>query len=173
MATTSGQTGKLMDATLRTSFWKQFGASIDMLDDALTLCPDQLWTAALWDDPEDERYGQFWFVAYHALFWLDNYLTGGSEDFLPPAPFIRGALPVTPYAKVEVQEYLRACRQRCQAAIDALTDERAREIVAMGPPYLELQLYNMRHIQEHAAQLQLLLGQHGVSGPDWVSKARE
>ena len=63
MATTPGQTGKLVDAMLRTSLWKQFGASIDMLDDALTLCPDRLWTATLWDDPEDARYGQFWFVA--------------------------------------------------------------------------------------------------------------
>src|SRR5690242_15065334 len=28
--------------------------------------------------------------------------------------------------------------------------------------FLELQLYNMRHVQEHAAQLNLFLGQHGV-----------
>jgi len=162
-----------MDALLKTSISRQFGASIDMLDDALTLCPDGLWTAALWDDDEDEQYGQFWFVAYHTLFWLDNYLTGGSTDFVPPAPFIRGALPESPYTKDEVQTYLRACRQRCHAAIDALTDERARELVPKGPPYLELQLYNMRHVQEHASQLQLLLGQHGVPGPDWVSKARD
>ena len=141
-----------MDAMLKSSIWQQFGAPIDMLDDALTLCPDGLWTAAL---------------------WLDNYLTGGSKDFVPPAPFICGALPESPYTKDEVQTYLRACRQRCHAAIDALTDERARELVPKGPPYLELQLYNMRHVQEHASQLQLLLGQHGVPGPDWVSKARD
>lgn len=56
---------------------------------------------------------------------------------------------------------------------DRRADGRARELVPKGPPYLELQLYNMRHVQEHASQLQLLLGQHGVPGLDWVAKARE
>ena len=64
-----------------------------MLDDAIRLCPDHLWTAVLWQDPDDERYGQFWFVAYHTLFWLDLFLIGSKEGFTPPAPFIRGALP--------------------------------------------------------------------------------
>jgi hypothetical protein len=40
-------------------------------------------------------------------------------------------------------------------------------------PYLELQLMSMRHVQEHASQLNLFLGQNGVSGPDWVGQARE
>ena len=38
--------------------------------------------------------------------------------------------------------------------------------------FLELQLYSMRHVQEHAAQLSLYLGQHGLPAPDWVSMAR-
>jgi hypothetical protein len=39
---------------------------------------------------------------------------------------------------------------------------------------IELQLYSMRHTQEHAAQLSLLLGQHGVRGEalDWVTRAK-
>ena len=33
-------------------------------------------------------------------------------------------------------------------------------------------MYNMRHVQEHAAQLNLFLGQNGILGAsDWVSKA--
>jgi hypothetical protein len=41
--------------------------------------------------------------------------------------------------------------------------------------YVELQLYSMRHIQEHAAQLSLLLGQHGVQADqiDWVTRAQD
>jgi uncharacterized damage-inducible protein DinB len=34
----------------------------------------------------------------------------------------------------------------------------------------ELLLYNMRHVQHHAAQLNLLLRQTTDSAPDWVSK---
>jgi hypothetical protein len=165
-----------MDTTLKTTIWQQFGAAIDMLDDAITACPERLWTIVLWDDSEDPSYGQFWFVAYHTLFWLDLYLTGSSEGFLPPAPFIRGALPEKPYTKGEVRTYLKQCRQKCEAVIKALTDEKAHQICTfewMEPTFLELQLYSMRHVQEHAAQLSFLLGQNSVSGPDWVAKARD
>ena len=34
----------------------------------------------------------------------------------------------------------------------------------------ELLLYNMRHVQHHAAQLNMLLRQTTDSAPDWVSK---
>ena len=165
-----------MDTILKTTVWQQFGASIDMLDDAISFCPDLLWTAALWDDQDDPQYGQFWFVAYHTLFWLDLYLTGASAGFAPPAPFIRGSLPEKPYSKDEVSSYLKQCRQKCQSVIEGLTDEKANQICTfdwMEPTFLELQLYCMRHVQEHAAQLSLLLGQNGISGPDWVAKARE
>ena len=30
---------------------------------------------------------EFWYVVYHALFWLDLYLSGAVEGFAPPAPF--------------------------------------------------------------------------------------
>lgn len=165
-----------MEPTLKTNIWQQFGAAIDMLSDAIDCCPDQLWTAVLWDDPDDPRYGQFWFVAYHTLFWLDLYLTGTKDGFAPPAPFIRGSLPEQPYTREAVCAYLKQCRQRCEAVILGLTDEQAREVCAfewMEPTFLELQLYSMRHVQEHAAQLSLLLGQHGITGPDWVPQARD
>jgi len=164
-----------MDTMLKTCIWQQFGAAIDMFSDAISLCPDHLWTAVLWNDPEDARYGQFWFIAYHTLFWLDLYLTGSSEGFAPPAPFIRGKLPEQPYTKDQIRTYLDQCRRTCQATIEALTDEKARRVCTfkwMEPTFLELQLYSMRHVQEHAAQLNLFLGQNGVSGQDWVAIAR-
>ena len=60
--------------------------------------------------------------------------------------------------------------------LGGLTQERARQ--PLDPPwakgkdftYLELQLYNLRHVQEHAAQLQLFSGQHAIpAGPSWVA----
>lgn len=164
-----------MDDWLKTTFWQQFGAAIDMLADAINLCPDSLWTAVLWKDPDGEEYGQFWFVAYHTLFWLDLYLTGYSKGFAPPAPFIRGALPEKPYTKDQVLSYLAQCRRKCQSTFEALTDEKARQICTFDwieTSYLEVQLYNLRHVQEHAAQLNLLLGQYDVPGLDWVTQAK-
>jgi hypothetical protein len=165
-----------MDTILKTGVWQQFGAALDMFDDAINLCPDDLWTAVLWKDEEDARYGQFWFIASHTLTWLDLFLTGSSEGFLPPPPFLRGRLPDTPYTKADIFAYLNQCRQKAQATIEGLTDETAYRICKfewMEPTFLELQLYSMRHIQEHGAQLNLFLGQHDITGMDWVAKARE
>jgi len=165
-----------MDINYRTIVWKQYGAAIDMLEDAIRLCPDHLWTAVLWKDTDDARYGHFWFVAYHALFWSDLYLTGSSEGFAPPPPFIRGRLPAKPYSKDQVLAYLGECRKKCQSTLAVLTDEKAQQRCVfewMEPSFLELQLYAMRHVQEHAGQLSLLLGQHDVTGCDWVASARD
>jgi hypothetical protein len=170
------QGGFSMDTVLKTSVWQQYGAAIDTLDDALTLCPDHLWTVALWKDEDDPRYGQFWYIAYHSLSWTDLFLTGSSQGFLPPPPFIRGKLPENPYTKADVTNYLKLCRQKGKATIEGLTDETAYRICKfewMEPTFLELQLYSMRHLQEHAAELNMILGHHGVTGQDWVAKARD
>jgi hypothetical protein len=39
--------------------------------------------------------------------------------------------------------------------------------------FLELLLYNMRHVQEHAAQLNMFLGQNAIDvASDWVGQAK-
>lgn len=165
-----------MNDTVRDSIWRQFGAAIDTLDDAIRLCPDSLWTLALWKDPEDAAFGQFWFLAYHTLRWLDVFLAGTQEGFVPPSPFLVGRLPETPYSKDDVLAYLAVCRKKCRSMLETLNEERANQRCVfewMEPNYLELQLYSMRHVQEHAAQLSLALGQQGVEGFDWIPKARE
>ena len=73
----------------------------------------------------------------------------------------------------ELQAYLAYGRRKCQATIEALTDETAQRRCrfAWGDvSFVELQLYNMRHVQEIAAQLSLFLGQNAVS--DSVPTAR-
>jgi len=121
-----------MDADLKTSIWQQFGASIAMLDSTMSICPDQFWDSALWKDPDDEpEYSQFWYRVYHTLFWLDLYLSGSSyEDYSPPTPFKRGVLPEKPYTKDQLHGYLEHCRGKCQATIEALTDEKARHVAS-------------------------------------------
>jgi hypothetical protein len=95
---------------------------------------------------------------------------------VPPTPFIRGKLPDQPYTKDQIRGYLDQCRRKCQSTFEALTDEKAARRCTyewFEASFLELGLYNMRHVQEHAAQLSLLLGQHDVSGMDWVTNARD
>ena len=171
-----------MDMIWRDLIWQQFGAAIDMLDNALHACPDQLWRDRLWDNPtERPEYAQFWYIAFHALFWLDFYLSGSVDGFVPAAPFTldeldpAGLLPERPYTKDELWAYLDHGRKKCRATIKELTDEKARHPCRFSwgeVSFAELLLYNMRHVQEHAAQLNLILGQKKVSAPGWVTKAK-
>jgi hypothetical protein len=171
-----------MNIPWRPIIWQQFGAAIDMLNNALRACPDELWHDRLWDNPSERpEYSQFWYLVYHALFWLDLYLSGAEEGFAPPTPFTLieqdadGPLPERPYTKDELQAYLDYGRKKCQATIEALTDEAAQRRCRFGwgeVSFAELLLYNMRHVQEHAAQLSLMLGQKVGSAPDWKAKAK-
>jgi hypothetical protein len=165
-----------VDVDWRTGLWKQFGAAIDTLDDAVSVCPDPLWSAVVWKDTEDVRYGQFWFIAYHALFWLDLFLTGSRDGFSPPPPFKRRGLPERPYTKDQIRAYLGTCRRKCRSTMEMMTDEKAQQRCVfewMEPSFFELQLYSLRHVQEHAAQLSLWLGQHEVGGLGWIASARD
>jgi hypothetical protein len=54
-----------MNITWKMIIWQQFGAAIDMLDDALCACPDELWRGRLWDNPSERpEYSQFWNYFY-------------------------------------------------------------------------------------------------------------
>ena len=155
--------------------WSQFGAAIDMLANAITACPE-----ALWGDRTQNPL--FWYTAYHTLFWLDLYLSGAAQGFAPPAPFNldeldpAGALPPRVYTQAELLEYLHHCRRKCQSILAGLTDEQASRVCRFPwgtLPFGELLLDNMRHVQGHAADLSLILGQQTGSGPGWVARARE
>ena len=88
---------QLMETTWRTALWRQFGAAIDMLENALVACPAALWNERLWRVPPPPefppQFAEFWYVTFHALVWLDLYLSGvPEEEFAPPAPFAQGEL---------------------------------------------------------------------------------
>ena len=162
--------------------WHQFGATIDTLDDVIRACPDDLWYARLWDNPSERpEYSQIWYRVYHTLFWLDLYLFGAEEGFQPPAPFAliemeEDDIPERAYTKDEMLTYLQHGRKRCKETIDALTDEAALRMhrFPWGEiTFVELLLYNMRHVQDHASHVSLLLGQQGIAVRDWVITARD
>jgi uncharacterized damage-inducible protein DinB len=165
-----------MQSDLGAMIWRQFGAAIDTLGDAIRACPDELWT-------DKSLHMEYWYVAYHALFWLDLYVFGSFEGFAPPAPFGReelepGGVLARPYSKLELLDYLAYCREKCRLALLSMSDDKASRPFKFTwstrtMPYAELMLYTMRHVQEHAAQLAWMLGEKTGSAPDWVSRARE
>ncbi len=164
-----------MDSAWKTVLWPQFGAAIDMLENAIDACPD-----ALWSDPS--RNPEFWYVAFHALFFLDFYLAESPAGFAPPRPFTIsepdpvGAVPERPYTREEIRTFLQHGRAKGRNAIGGLSDARADELSPFLNGHLtvlELFLYNMRHVQHHAAQLNLILRQNTDSAPGWVRRAGE
>ena len=104
-----------------------------------------------------------WHIAYHVLFYTHLYLQGSEQEFLPWAkhrkdyqsfqPEIR-----EPFTKEDILAYLDVCQQQ--------VDEKARQLTLDAEsgfswlPFgkLELQLYNIRHIQQHTGELMERLG---------------
>ncbi len=163
-----------MDTEWNKILWQQFGAAIDMLENAVRACPEELWG-------KRSRQPEFWYVVYHTLFFLDLYLSGSVEGFSPPSPFNldeldpAGLMPERVYTKDELLDYLEHGRGKCRATLAALTDERARErcLFSWGEmSFAELLLDNMRHVQHHAAQLNLILRQKVDSAPGWVAATK-
>jgi hypothetical protein len=164
-----------MDKWLRDVLWQQFGAAIDMLENAVRACPAELWG-------DRSRQPEFWYMVYHALFFLDLDLSGTVEGFAPPVPFTldeldpRGLMPERVYEKEELLNYLEHGRRKCMAALEALTEERAREECAFfwrkKMSYAEVLLNSMRHVQHHTAQLNLILRQQTDSAPAWVTSTK-
>ena len=164
--------------------WRQFGASIDMLSECLRDCPHDLWEKSLWDDQPDQwvasGFSSFWYLSYHTLFWLDLYLTGAEEGFTPPAPFDlvemeEGESLPRIYTREELLGYLETCRRKCQETINTMSNEQARRLCSFSwgeLSFAELQLYSLRHVQEHGAQLRMFLGQQAGKSTGWVSTAQ-
>lgn len=161
-----------MERTINESIWRQFGASLDALENAIQLCPEDQW----------ETSNNFWYWSYHCLFWLDRYLHMESTDYHPPGPFTlsevdpAGGLPERVYTKDELLTFLESSRQKARKLLASMTPEYAQSSWPnkTNRPFtvLEILLYNMRHVQHHAAQLNAILRREIDDAPRWVSNAK-
>ena len=157
---------------IRESIWNQFGASLDMLENAIVMCPDEHWDTQI----------KFWYTCYHCIFWTDYYLTTDPNKFAPPLPFTfsefdpTGKMPDRTYSKTELLTYLGHCRQKASQLIAGLTIDKLNDRWIndyKNYSLLEILFYNIRHIQHHSAQLNLLLRQTINNAPTWVSQAKK
>ena len=161
-----------MDANWKTTIWHQFGAAIDMLEKSMLACPDHLWG-------DRSQRPEFWYLVFHTLFFLDLYLSDSDVGFAPPAPFNRdeldedGVLPERVYLKDELRTYLEHGRKKCRQTIQSMAEERAQQRCGfdwLDMSVAELLLYNLRHVQHHVGQLNLILRQQVDSAPRWIRK---
>ena len=158
----------------KTVVWGQFGASLDMLENAIEQCPNKIWG-------DKAGFQEYWYMTYHTLFFLDYFMSEKEEGFEPLSPYTlseldpAGLFPDRVYNKGELLTYLKFGRNKAKARIDGLTEKTLFVRCRFKRPELtvaELMLYTMRHVQHHAAQLNLLLRQKTNSAPNWVGKGK-
>jgi hypothetical protein len=165
----------MAEANLHEILGKQYRASIAMLREAVTKCPESLWLAP--DYPN-----KFWHIAYHALFYTHLYLHDSEKEFrawqkhrqnyqflgaLPWPPHDRPKIE-TPYSKEGILEYLQVCRDEIDARVPSLDVNSPSGFHWLPFSKLELQLYNIRHLQHHTGQLIDRLRTVAQIGVAWV-----
>jgi hypothetical protein len=160
------------------AFVSQYLASLEMLQLAVQNCPDEFW-----NDPGYKN--RFWHIAYHALFYTHLYAQVSVETFKAwekhrpnmeqmgtPSNASDGESSVNePYTKDEILSYIIFCAQDIQdklAIVDMGAETSGFSWIPCGK--LELQIYNIRHLQHHTAELMERLGEcENISIP-WVGK---
>lgn len=161
-----------MDSSLNKLLWQQAGAAVDMLENAITACPDECWNTE----------SKFWYTAYHTIFFFNYYLsdTPMEKYYVPPPPFTLSEfgedMPERVYHKSELLAFLDAGRQKCREMLKTTSadDLLQKRFVSEYKDFtlFELLIYNVRHVQHHTGQLNLLLRQHRDTPPNWVSRTK-
>jgi hypothetical protein len=163
-----------MDTSLKQIIWNQLGAAIDSLELAIKACPEKVWG-------DRSGYHEFWYMSYHTLFYLDYYLSDTDKEFKPPKPYTlseldpAGVLPDRVYTKKEMLKYLEFGRRKARKKLKSITNQKLLKHCGFERgdfTAAEQMIYNTRHIQHHAAQLNLLLRQKINDAPRWVSKTK-
>jgi hypothetical protein len=158
----------------------QYRASLETIQDAIEQCSDTLW----YDPGYTNR---FWHIAYHALFYTHLYLhTSGQEfapwskhrdeyEFLGPLPWPPHRKPNIrePYTQAKVLEFLDVCREQIETQVPSLDLEAPSGFDWLPFDKLELQFYNIRHLQLHVGQLVDRLRNVQDVGIGWVGASPE
>ena len=167
--------------TLKEVLAHQYEASLSALHLAVERCPDANWNerVATW---------KFCQAAFHVVFFADLYLQPNDDvDALKHQSFhaehktdfrdyeeLEDHPPMLLYDKAFVLSYLQNVRRKAQATI---ASESAKVLAGpsgflrRGCSRAELHVYNIRHIQHHAAQLSLRLRLDAKVDIPWVGHA--
>ena len=136
----------------------QYEGSLAMFNRCIEACPPEHWEGKI-------AQGTFRWVAYHALFFTDLYLSPSNESFELRDLHSRGGDERRPDAspglsKDDTLTYIPLCRQKIYESLATETEESLA-----GPSGFfwyeitrgEMHLVNIRHIQHHTGQLSAYL----------------
>jgi hypothetical protein len=144
----------------------QYLASLEMLKQTITNCPESLWNSAT-----DKN--KFWQVAYHALYFVHEYLADSYETFTPWVKhrevydFDQSQV-FEPFDKETILEYLAFCQQHVAERVPQLKLDAPEGHGDRSLNTLELQIYSIRHLMQHTGELMERLGSRTGAEIDWV-----
>jgi hypothetical protein len=157
---------------------RQYLAALSTLEQGIDSFDGRAWAEPHPDMPVHQ-------VVFHTLFFTDLYLHHGNEGFREqqfhrenPGLFqdyeeFKDQVQTNLYDREACRAYLGHCREKA----DATLRRESADVLAgdcgypgRGLSRVELHVYNMRHIQHHAAQLGLRNQLRGGPALRWVSK---
>ncbi len=154
----------------------QYESALCMLYKGIELCPDELWNKPIVNLLFSQAF-------HHTLIYTDIYL-GRTLDELKTQPFHREHVEqfgdyeeledrpqVARYERDFIIAYFNHCRSKARDVMAAETEESLK--TEPGCDWLpfsraEVHIYNIRHIQHHAAQIGLRLAQQTNNSVPWV-----
>ena len=154
---------------LVTELQRQYTSTLAMLTSAIEGCPQETWTVEFAGVP-------FWREAYHALFWMHNFL--GVQDkrfqFQPFGVDIDPRLFTPPNNTCDRAEALGYAAQTA-AYIDEVFDALTLDALIGPDKYDESDfrsvyhrhLYGLRHVQHHAGKLTAYLNLESIRLNHW------
>ena len=148
---------------------QQYHSTLAMLTSAVEGCPENLWGKAFAGVP-------FWREAYHALFWMHNFLGGPDKrfQFQPFGVDIDPRLFTPPNNTCERAEALGYAEQTA-ATIDQVFETLTLDVLGSSDSYDESDfrsvyhrlMYGLRHVQHHAGKLTAYLNLQGIQLHHW------
>lgn len=156
----------------------QYEAALAMLQDAIRSCPAEHWEKKI------AKYTAR-FVAFHALYWADIYLTPQERDFASHEFVVEGrGLPygqrlpdgTIPAGLTQPRaiEYADYCIAKARAVLAAASERDLAGDSGFGRPFsrAEMHIYNIRHIQHHtgalSAHIRRLTPDFPEEDMDWI-----
>ena len=136
----------------------QFEASLAMFKQRIEVCPEEYWEGKVGADT-------FRQTAYHALFYLDLYLTQNDNTFVLSDLNEIGGDDRQPgicpgLSKEDTLKYIERCRAKILGVVASETAETLQGESGFSwrkNSRAELHIYNIRHFQHHVGQLSTYL----------------
>lgn len=154
----------------------QYKAALQTLQNCIDECPLEQWRGKV----ANHSFSQ---SAFHALFFADIYLGKDLDEFKNQSfhkqhssefrdyEELQSKVPENTYTKSFVMDYLEYCHRKVESVVGNETETALKaksEIPWLEITRGELHIYNIRHIQHHAAQLTMRLRLETNVNIGWV-----